>query len=1331
MSSITPIGLDPGITVIEASAGTGKTHLITDLVVRLVAERDIPMREIVVVTFTKAATAELKDKIRGRIRDALEALKAGETQRADLQALVTHIQAFPEAQGRLQRAQRDFDQALISTIHGFCQRMIDSEGMACGADVGLELLANTTDLLEEIVDDWLGERLRVESFARYTALTREAGFTREGLLDLAKTALRDPDIPVFPTDERWTATRFRDEADALLTRWQGAEGAALGQAYEAQRAQARPELTQRLDASGITPGEELHQGDWLAEVFIDQLKWWPPQGRPLASGLYSTNDTHMGKWAEGKAGTTPEGQAIAQAIRSIRFSPDKHIQEIEDWLAEVPGPDHPTQPKGLNKLMAAAGPDFAEASLALLTDTAVFLDYRRCMASIERTRFVHWARAELIARCQRRGLRTYHEQIQLLASPLMSPTSPQAQALTAAVGSRVRATLIDEFQDTDAQQWQIFRTLLGPWMSPGQDPRRHSDHRLFLIGDPKQAIYSFRGANLYVYLDAKTQTQETQGHLHTLSTNWRTDTGLIAGLEHLMGGKDGYFGDPRIKFTPVQPAQPCRMASSRAPLQVRFITRHPATGAAPLNSNDATHLTATAVAADVVATLREGLEIPGDDGHPRPLSPGDITVLVRNHIQGRQIDAALKSVNVRTINLSAQDVFKSDTCGHILAWLRAIHEPGRSTYVRTAATTPLIGLDGSTLAGLDADQPEALSVWEQWMGDLRDWRERFERRGFLATFGDAMARRQIQVRLLSRTDGERRVSDLHHLCELIHAGQTDGRLGLSGLITWVEQQRLTRAEDEEAVDIRLETEGGAVKIQTMHASKGLEYPVVFVPFAWRSGRLKDAAKNNLVVSNPDDPTSRLLDLQLCHREPDKAERLARAGKENLEEAIRLVYVALTRAQHRCILYTGHIQELSGSPLASMLHAPGPLTSDDRLSEAEAIVRPLTAEKSGLQEQEALWETLQAWAERAPVISQEGTLAVEVSQFNHTAQVDPWQAPISQEQDLAVRGWTRSAPDRDWRRHSYSSFVKSSSAAPSTAAEAEGLDLDQDVDEAESEPQVGITSGVPLSKFPAGATPGIVLHEVLEKMDFAWAQSDPEDEFGDLLDDVLGRAGMLNQKACLKDGLIQALLTPLGGRLEQTRLTDIPRADRLDELRFDLPIAGGDRHRRDQRPPTNGRALIQALGTAPSQGVPTDYVSRLLERDWVDLAGFLNGAIDLVMRVPQTTGPDQWYIVDYKSNRLAPRTQEWVPATTYQQAPLLEEMAHHDYHLQYHLYTLALHRFLKSRLPDYDYEQHFGGVAYMFVRGMVGPSLPHNGVVHARPCLAVVQAMDALIGGAHD
>jgi exodeoxyribonuclease V beta subunit len=481
------------------------------------------------------------------------------------------------------------------------------------------------------------------------------------------------------------------------------------------------------------------------------------------------------------------------------------------------------------------------------------------------------------------------------------------------------------------------------------------------------------------------------------------------------------------------------------------------------------------------------------------------------------------------------------------------------------------------------------------------------------------------------------------------------------------------------------------------------------------------------------------------KHPEKKAHLARATRESREEAIRLAYVALTRARHRCVLYTGFLEPLAGSPLAPMLHGGTTPAGTDRLDHATATVRRCTHGEEDGPDMSGLLEPLQAWAAAAPAHPSNPALkTVLVSTCTPVRAVSAWTDPQPTATDLSVRPWSRSGLNRTWRRHSYSSIMRAAkveggtSRPPLSPETDEGRDVDQDVAEHTRLPEEAPGPGVPLSSFPSGATPGKVLHEVLEHADFAWARPDHPSgsrELEEMLQPLLSRHGMDKQLPTLLEGLPPVLRTPLGGPLGSLCLADLDHTDRLDELRFDLPIAGGDRHRSGTQQPMDGSSLIGALQVAPSQGVPAAYLEDLAGRRWEEMSGFLNGYIDLVTRAPCTDGVQRWFVVDYKSNRLAPGSQKSVPLRTYREERLLEEMSHHDYHLQYHLYTLAVHRYLRHRVKDYDYDRDFGGALYLFLRGMVGDqgcedlNAPQTGIFFARPARAVVEAMDLAIGGA--
>ncbi len=529
--------------------------------------------------------------------------------------------------------------------------------------------------------------------------------------------------------------------------------------------------------------------------------------------------------------------------------------------------------------------------------------------------------------------------LQNLGKVLGDDSHPSHEALRKALGGRFQAALIDEFQDTDALQWTLFRTAFGDL-----------DHFLFLIGDPKQAIYGFRGANLAVYKAARAAAG---GNRFTMTVNHRSDQRLLEALEHWMG-RPGFFGDPDIDFVSVHAPpehvpdrlrwpQCSRTEPFCAPLQVRFFDKGMSPVAVPgssieqLAKGDLNRWLPGRIAADIVGLLDSGAEIKdGEDW--RDLGPGDLAVLVRKNREGRGVLRALTQAGVPAVLAGADSVFASDEAVQLQFWLKALAAPNASRAARTAAVSPLSGWQAEHLGRVDAEDPEAMAWWDEWIASLVDWQQGLEKRGLMASFRRLLAYvgpdpkgRTGLERLLSWPDGERRLTNWLHLAELAHQAQVRERLQLSGLLAWLQAERETSSLEKEAVEARLESDAAAVKVLTMHKSKGLQYPVVFAPYLWDGMVFQQGEDAALVVPSDQDPCERVLDL---HRDPKaapKAIHKAVAERERREEALRLLYVALTRARHRVVVYTGAVAGFPNSPLAAALHGDG---GSDRLEKGQ-------------------------------------------------------------------------------------------------------------------------------------------------------------------------------------------------------------------------------------------------------------------------------------------------------------------------------------------------------------------------------------------------------------
>lgn len=1303
--------LAPGRMLLEASAGTGKTYNLTNWVIRLVAEYAIPIREMVVVTFTRAATAELEDRIRTRLTQVvsvLEGRRPADPNDPVLAALIDGSRAA-EARGeswlrRLRDAQESFDECLISTIHGFCQRMLQQNAFEAQTDFDLDLVEDTGNLRAELVDDWLSSELYADDPQQYRFLVEACGFDRATLSEIAVAALRDPDMTLVPGEaELPSAEDWESELDAFRQRWRSEWAEALAQLFEdAQR-------------SGI----------------------FKPRQRKYGAAGVSKQVAKLTAWLD-------EDHHWSEPVPALGFfSPDGWAEQL------APDATDPTHP-----------------ALDALAELAAFPSR---LVGGHRARFVRWLRREFDRRNLARRTQSFADLMRSLARVLdRDRDDPGRIALVQAVRSRYQVALIDEFQDTDAKQWTIFRSLFGG-----------EDQRLYLIGDPKQAIYGFRGANVHVYLKAK---RDVGGRVATMVTNYRTDQRLVDAFNHAMN-REGLFGEAGIEYEEVgvperddAPAdrvrhpQPWTDAGS-APLQLRFVDQHIAGVAG--DSDEDERVTATSletllparVADDIVSFLESGAELfdhrelDTQRDCFRPVGPGDIAVLTRTGRQARAVQDALGAAGVPSVLQGADSVLASQEARELELWLEALAAPGRDGPSRCAATTRLFGRDAALLAKVDAADPPALVEWETWSARLADWRKRFATEGFLSTLRRAMQEdlvvdadgeaRDATTRLLLRPDGERRLTNLWHVAELAHAAEMNNRLSLPGLLAWLKQQRADPSVDAKTAELRLERDDDAVKVLTMHKSKGLQFAFVFAPYLWSSRLPKDDEAVHVVPSAAD-AAVRICDVRDGALKSGTVER---AILEARKDAIRLLYVALTRAKFRCVVYLGHINRLENSPVGPVFHG------DVRNVAGEAPDRVArgVARAGKDTPRSALWQDLDELAANSAASLPDGAPSIALTRCEPPEEKS-WTGGEREREPLAARDFLRDELDSSWRRYSYTALSQEvESKHVALVEEREGFDADAEQAVVElggavepRAPEHDVPAGaadVPLAEFPAGAHAGTFLHEVFERADFCWARpgSDgDEQKLEGLLAELLVRHGFDVEEWTrpLTEGLIQVLRTPLRAALGETRLCDVASRCRLNELRFDFPIAGGtqfERRRADGEPSARvtSEALVAALSLRLLADVRPPDDEATLRSDYLrglgrfgDMAGFMTGSIDLVFR-HEVEGRPCWFVVDYKSNRLDPRRQRRCPIQHFSREGMRYAMEQHHYYLQYHLYLLALHRYLRSRSRgDYDYERDVGGVYYLFVRGMIGADTPHvdgrgHGCFFDKPPLEVIEALDRL------
>ncbi|GAA4880441.1 UvrD-helicase domain-containing protein [Serinicoccus chungangensis] len=924
-----------------------------------------------------------------------------------------------------------------------------------------------------------------------------------------------------------------------------------------------------------------------------------------------------------------------------------------------------------------------------------------------RVRFARAVREELDLRKQRLQVLHYNDLLTQLASALEGEHSPARVRMR----QRWRVVLVDEFQDTDPIQWSVLdRAFTG-----------HAQ-AMVLIGDPKQAIYAFRGGDVPTYLTAAATADEQR----TLLRNFRSDPGVVQALGAMLTGAE--LGDEQIVVHPVtahRDGPRLHGAPSTAPVRLRQVllrdhlggdTRMPTVR--PWIARDLAH--------DVAALLASGATFDG-----RPVEARDVAVLAHRAKDLHEAQRALAELGIPAVSTGGSTVLHSRAAHEWLALLEAMAAPHRPVLTRAAALTDLLGYAVARVGDRGERQDDELE--DELALTCRELAGLYARQGVAAVL-ELLTARGLPGRVLAQVGGERTLTDLRHVAQLLHETARQDQLGLAALLEWL---RAGMAEDSPqsagARTRRLDSDAAAVQLATIHGSKGLQYPVVYLP-SLGDRWVSDSPTIPLFHDEPPERT-RCLDVGGDDpANPGWADAVRRHKEEDAGESLRLLYVALTRAQSQVVTWWAPVNNASSSGLHRVLFGRDPGEG--------AVPHQVRVQR----QDDAATQRLQRWAEQ-------GAFALE--RADHATGTAP--APSPQAPELAVARWTRRV-DHDWRRTSYTALSTPSETGLDTAA---GV---------ASEPEVGLTgredepggpdpvaesvpalpglgevvpapgAGVPspMADLPVGATFGSLVHAVLEHAD-----PGAEDLAGELRVHLreqrvqwpvdLGEDG----EDQLVDALVAVCRTPLGPLAGGATLRDVGTSDRLCELDFELPLGGGDLRR---GLPGDGAAVLGDLvpllrGHLPP-GDPVRGWAEVLEAA-PDLAGqqlrgYLTGSVDVVLRV-RATGGDTFLVVDYKTNWLG-SPEEPLTAADYRPERLAEAMGHSSYPLQALLYAVVAHRFLRWRLPNYDPEQHLGGVLYLYLRGMCGPETPvldgmPCGVFSWRPPVALVVGVSDLLDGA--
>ncbi|WP_432476179.1 UvrD-helicase domain-containing protein [Nocardioides sp. GXQ0305] len=882
--------------------------------------------------------------------------------------------------------------------------------------------------------------------------------------------------------------------------------------------------------------------------------------------------------------------------------------------------------------------------------------------------FAEAARAELDRRKRQLGILSYDDLLSQLADALSDDDAPAR----ARMRQRWRIVLVDEFQDTDPVQWQVL-------------DRAFSGHAtMVLIGDPKQAIYAFRGGDVVTYLAAS----ETSLAQQTLDVNWRSDHDLLQSFQAVLRG--AALGDPRIVVHDVSAHHGGRRlegAPHDHPFRLRVVRRDQfgRRGSKPLTVGQVRPHVARDLACDVHELLASGATWSG-----RPLEPRDVAVIAYRHADLAAAQAALREVGVPAVIAGGGSVFATEAADEWLLLLEGLEQPHRSARVRAAALSCFVG---RTATELDRGGDE---LTDEVADTLRSWAEVFAARGVAAVV-EAATVAGLPGRVLSRVGGERLLTDLRHIGEALHEVALTERLGLVSALAWLRDQvaegRGGRGTERTR---RLDSDAAAVQLVTIHASKGLQYPVVYLPAL--------ADRNVPKPSTPlyhDAEGRRCVDVGGTTGD-GWSDHVSRWAHEESGEWLRLLYVALTRAQSQVVAWWSPTRNTPASPLHRMLQGRRPDTSE-------------VPDTFGDRTDDEAAEVFARWADAGGPVPEPAVPAPLAGEV-----------PLPGPAGLAVRRFDRTV-DTEWRRTSYSSLVKVDGlASPSVGSEPEEQPRDDEPPLPVPDDAAGAGTPSPMAGLPVGATFGSLVHGVLEHADPD--APDLRAELATRLAEQLVRWPVDLDRDQLVDALVAVHDTPLGSLTGDVTLREVPLADRLRELEFELPLAGGDLG-------VTGEVTLGDLAPMLRRHLPADdpvrgFADALAEPalGGQALRGYLTGSVDVVLRLP---GP-RYVVVDYKTNWLGPRDAE-LTAEAYRPSALAEAMGGSDYPLQALLYAAVLHRYLRWRQPGYDPEAHLGGVLYLYLRGLCGPATPlvdgePCGVFSWRPPVALVRELSDLLDG---
>lgn len=1241
-----------GVHSIAASAGTGKTYAITTLYVRYLLESRHTVDQILATTYTEAATAELKDRIRSRLAESLNLLRSCETEldarrRVDEQGadgqlveLLDRVGGWTEGESevvreRLEDAVLNFDQAPIFTIHGFCRRILQELVFESGTQFNVELVASLDDLIEEGARDFIARWWMTQDsqLARRLKLTPTL---YDSIREVASEAAGNPFHPIVPDGNELSvevvAAEFT-EFDRLMT-----------------------ELAERWTQ---------HRDVVVAMLVSARGNGW------------LSKSTHAKDRQLEDAFASLDALVGSRSIDALIWSSkNKALESVQKRLQQS------QVEKGTLKKFKDNTP--RDRVFELMDEIAILAERLKQQQSVLKACVLSAAAAFVREHVERRKReRSILSFGDLLLQVDEALAGNRKQLLLENLRGRYHVAMVDEFQDTDPIQFRIFSRV---FLDAARSSVSGEIRSFVMIGDPKQSIYRFRGADVHSYLRAVAETPSE--NRHEMGTNWRSDRSLVESVQAIFRSAPNPFLHEHIPLPEVTARHDDRITGPA--LSITFVRRpHYVDQSKTPSKSAALGPVVEQLVSDMVELLNSDAKFCADSGEERAIEPSDVAILcpLKWHLQ--TIQEALSARGIPSVMQTDQSVFETDEAQAVVHVLRAVMAPGRSANLAAAFSSPVFGMSASRL---DYVLRDADSLAEH-IDRFRRWNEVWHRDGVMVMWRTLLHDQQVVERLATQITGERQITNLLHVGELLHIHETETHAGPEESLRHLERQiSRTGPRNDESL-LRLETDSAAVQLVTIHRSKGLEFPIVFCPTLWTGPRSGDPTH----VLSRFDQEGDLLDIpELDVGSNLLPRRLEEHHGELSAESRRLLYVALTRARHNCRLYWTAASGAEDSALATFLFADLP-----------------DGDLNALESDEQIESALANWKSERGDSGIEIRVGASVTGVSSSSRYEPRILPAEK---LAFRPTARTSLPHSIQT-SFTGLTRFSDHRASAVADRDELSAAASENRFDHQ-AVEMTDRIPLADMPGGARIGNLAHRVLEDVFSDGRISGlPRDVVCDRITTALGTEMsrvQLDPKwesplaatltSCLTERL---LVSESSGR--ECRLVDLPLEHATCELQFLLKLGSGDRH-------FSIHEMARAFERSET-GFIADYSRRIAAMSVDDAFGFLAGFIDVVFEFE-----GRWYILDYKTTYLGRETSD------YSETRLREAMVEHDYVLQSVLYCVAVKQFLEQRIPGFDFDEQFGGVLYLFLRGFpeVGP--PANGVYFFRPTTDLITDISDLMSG---